>query len=200
MEQEKKEKIEAPIAPAVVTSTELQEEMPDSVTFEGMKAELVAAEKVEKEIKPMAGGIAFASWIHGVNIQVEYPNRLDWIYRRGFGTQLKGKRGRTNWFHFAIPTPVIVDSMRYKLDSVMLRFTTGSVASIVRHIHVYDGERRIATHNNVNLTGAHGFERFAVPNKPRIYWGVEISIGVEFLDVPQSREMWFISAGADFYK
>ncbi len=200
MEQEKKEKMEELIAPAVITPAVLPEEIPDSVTFEGMAAELVAAEEVEKEIEPMAAELAFASWIHGVNIQVEWPWLLEWIYRAGFGTRLKGKPGTTNWFHFAIPTPVIVDSKRYKVDSVMLRFTTGSVASIVRHIHVYDGERRIATHNNVNLTGSHGFERFTVPNKPRIYWGVGISIGVEFLNVPQSREMWFISAGADFYK
>lgn len=32
MEQEKKEKIEAPIAPAVVTSTVAAKEIPDSVT------------------------------------------------------------------------------------------------------------------------------------------------------------------------
>lgn len=197
MEQEKKEEV---MAAEVVTPTVPPEEVPDSVTFEGMAAGLVAAEEVEKEIEPMAAALAFASWIHGVNIQVEYPNRLEWIWRGGNGTHLKGKRGTTNWFHLAIPTPVIVDGSRYKLDAVMLRFTTGSVASIVRHITIRDGETGIAGHKNVNLTGSHGFERFTVPNRPKIYWGVGISIGVEFLDVPQSREMWFISAGADFYK
>ena len=201
MEQEKKEKMEEEfMAPEVVAPPVPLEEIPDSVTFEGMAAGLVAAEVVEEEIKPMGAGLAFASWIHGVNIQVEWPWRLQWIRRPGHGTHLTGKPGTTNWFHFAIPTPVIGDGNRYKLDSVMLRFTTGSVASIVRHIHVYDGEKMIAIHNNVNLTGSHGFERFTVPNKPKIYWGVGISIGVEFLNVSQSREMWFISAGGDFYK
>ncbi len=175
-------------------------EGPDTVSLQGMMAELASGEPAEKEMTMKAGGIAFASWTHGVDIQIEYPNNLDWIYRRGFGTQLKGKPDTTNWFHFAVPTPVIVDGARCKLEQAMLRFVTGSVAAIVRHIHVYDGEKRIATHDNVNLTGPHGFEPFSVPGRPLIYWGVGISIGVQFLGGSHARDMWFISAGGDFYK
>ncbi len=175
--------------------------MQDGVSFFGMMADLEVSEtNIKRDLKALAPTLAYASWTHGVDLQVEYPDRLEWLYRRGFGTQLSGKPGTTNWLHFPISTPVIVDGVRYNLDSVMLRFTTGSVASIVRHVHVYDGSKRIATYNNVNKTGAHWFERFNIPGKPDIFWGVEISLGVEFLPVNQSRQMWFISAGGDFVK
>ncbi len=174
--------------------TQAEALMTDDVILTGMMSEL---QSTEVEMAP-ASGLAYASWVHGSDIHIERPDRLNWMYRQGFGTQLNGKAETTNWFHFAIPTPVIVEGVRYKLDSVLLRFTTQSVESIVRHIHVYDGNIKIASHDNVNLTGSHGLRRFGVPNDPQIFWGVGISIGVQFLR--NNRNMWFIAAGADFLK
>ena len=107
-------------------------------------------------------------------------------------------RGSQNWFHFAVPTPVIVSGRRLKVGSVMLRFRTGSNDAFVRDVHVYDGERKIAQHNDINLHGDNLFKRFDVPGNPPVQWGLGISIGVGFGVEPSSHRMEFISAGCDF--
>ena len=38
----------------------------------------------------------------------------DGIRRAGFYTYLYGKANTDNWFHFAVPTPVIVDGKRLR--------------------------------------------------------------------------------------
>jgi hypothetical protein len=131
-------------------------------------------------------------------MHIEYPNRIASEWRAGFYVQIEGRPGTGNWFHFAIPTPVIVNDNRLKVGSVMLRFRTGSVDAFVEHVHIYDGEEKIAQHNNVNLSGEHMFDRFDVPEHPPVKWGLGISIGVAFGVEPMSHQMQFISAGCDF--
>ncbi len=145
-----------------------------------------------------APGLAHASWTHGHSMQIEYPDRIASQWRAGFYIRVEGKPGSKNWFHFAIPTPVIVNDNRLKVGSVMLRFKTGSADAFVSHVHVYDGEKKIAQHNNVNLHGENMFKRFNVPGSPPVQWGLGISIGVSFGVEPMSHQMEFISAGCDF--
>lgn len=142
--------------------------------------------------------ISYASWIHGHSMQVEYPDRIASEWRAGFGITVEGKPGTTNWFHFAIPTPVIIDDVRLRADKVMLRFKTGSVDAFVRHVHVYDGEKLIAAHNDVNLSKENLFVGFVVPDRPLVLWGLGISIGVGFGVEMMDHHMDFIAAGCDF--
>ena len=143
-------------------------------------------------------GIASAPWIHGTSIQVEYPDRLERITRAGFYTYLYGKPNTTNWFHFALPTPVIQDRKRLKIVCAILRFRTFSNKAMVNHVHIYDGYSKIASHNNINLSGNNWFKKFGVAHKPSVRWGLGISIGVSFNAGPLSqRRMDFVSAGAD---
>jgi len=142
--------------------------------------------------------LSYASWIHGHSMQVEYPDRIASEWRAGFGITVEGKPGTTNWFHFAIPTPVIIDDVRLRADKVMLRFRTGSVDAVVRNVHVYDGERLIAEHNNLTLSKENPFAEFVVPDRPLIFWGLGISIGVGFGVEMMDHHMDFIAAGCDF--
>jgi len=142
--------------------------------------------------------IAHAMWIHGHSMQIEYPDRLASQWRAGFSITVEGKPGSTNWFHFAIPTPVIVDDVRLRADSVMLRFKTGSVDAWVRDVHVYDGEKLIAAHDKVNLSKDHLFERFLIPDRPEALWGIGISIGVACGVEMMDHHLEFIAAGCDF--
>ena len=145
--------------------------------------------------------IAHASWIHGTNINIEYPERLEGIRRAGFYTYLYGKSNTTNWFHFAIPSPVIVDRRRLRIARAMIRCRTHSNKAIIKHVHIYDGYSIIASHNDVNLTGDQWFAKFGVAHKPYIYWGLNISVGVEFKSgSANQRRMDFVSAGIDFIK
>jgi len=143
--------------------------------------------------------LAHASWVHGHSMQIEYPDLLNVMWRAGFYMRIEGKPGTNNWFHFSIPTPVIVNDNRLRVGSVMLRFKTMSDDAIVQDIHIYDGEKKIAAHNNINLSGDHLFERFDVPGHPDIKWGLGISIGVKFgTDSAKSPRMEFIAGGCDF--
>ncbi len=143
--------------------------------------------------------IAEASWTHGTSVQVELPDSLESVRRMGFFTRIVGKPGTTNWLHFAIPTPVIVDDRRLTYGPCMLRFVTGGAAAVVRDVHLYDGEVRVAAHDGVNLSGSQAFTRFGVAHAPKVLWGVGISIGVTFgQGTAAQRTMDFISAGCDF--
>ncbi len=142
--------------------------------------------------------IAHAMWIHGHSMQIEYPDRLASQWRAGFSITVEGKPSSTNWFHFAIPTPVIVNDVRLRADSVMLRFKTSSVDAWVRDVHVYDGEKLIAAHDKVNLSKDHLFERFLIPDRPEVQWGIGISIGVACGVEMMDHHMEFIAAGCDF--
>jgi hypothetical protein len=143
--------------------------------------------------------IAEASWVHGTSIQIELPENVEFVRRFGFFTRIIGRPNTTNWFHFAIPTPVIVNNVRKTFGPCMLRFSTGGTAALVRDVHLYDGEVRVVAHNGVNLSGSQPFTRFGIAHAPKVLWGVGISIGVTFGGgTAASRTMDFISAGCDF--
>lgn len=147
--------------------------------------------------------LAQASWIHGHSMQVEYPDRLTLVDRKGYYMRVRGKPFTKNWFHFAIPTPVIVNGRRLCVGSVMVRFRVGPGAS-VHAAHIYDGEKKIASHNGLNLApqGHWSTPRFDVPTKPDIKWGLGLSLGVAFGDdanLPSNKLLVEISAaGCDF--
>jgi peptidoglycan hydrolase-like protein with peptidoglycan-binding domain len=152
-------------------------------------------------IRSLYGGfsIAHAPWTHGTSLQVEVDGNVDSIRRYGFFTRVIGKANTTNWYHFAIPTPVIVSGKRLAFARAMLRFVTGGANAVVRDVHIYDGSARIVAHQSVNLSGSQGFAVFGVPHKPSVFWGAGISIGVRTgTGTPAQRRMDFISAGIDF--
>jgi peptidoglycan hydrolase-like protein with peptidoglycan-binding domain len=152
-------------------------------------------------ISSIYGGypIAEASWLHGTAVTVEVPASMESVRRFGFFTRLIGKANTTNWFHFALPTPVIVNGDRKVVGPCMLRFQTGGTNAVVRDVHIYDGEVRVAAHNGVNLSGNQPFRRFGVAHAPEVLWGVGISIGVKYGGgTAAQRTIDLISAGCDF--
>ncbi|MDQ1920296.1 hypothetical protein [Massilia pseudoviolaceinigra] len=81
-----------------------------------------------------------AMWVPGYVAQVEFPgntrlrlvNGVAWTdvtgLRRGNGTIFRGVAGQNNWFHFAIPTPVIVADKRARLDRVFVFYNAAAGA------------------------------------------------------------------------
>lgn len=152
-------------------------------------------------INAIYGGysIDHAMWTHGTSMEVEFPDRLESQRRLGFFMRVVGEANSENWFHFAVPTPVIVSNDRKTIGPVILRFVTGGTSAVVRDVHVYDGEVRVATHNGINLSGSQPFARYGVPHCPPVLWGLGISVGVRFgTGTATQRRMDFISAGCDF--
>lgn len=149
----------------------------------------------------MAGILKKAMWIHGHSLKIEFPDRVASDWRAGFFIRVIGKPNTTNWFHFHIPTPVIVKDKRLMVDSAMLRFRSGSAGAAVTNVHVFDGENRIGAHDGLAISpqGEFAFKRFDVPGKPQVLWGAGISVGVRFGGGSDAaRTLEFSSAGIDF--
>lgn len=145
-------------------------------------------------------------WTHGTSVQIEYLQNIRSIFRRGWGTVIEGNPSFPNvgnWFHFAIPTPVIVSDKRLRIRDAMLVFKTGGGGVFVKHVHVWDGNNFIAGNDNLNLSGNHPFESFPVPNTPEVRFGIGISVGVVFSqgdpDRPNPITIEFNSAGVNFF-
>ncbi len=162
----------------------------------GVTAGALAPGKVQAADPPIA--VSYASWIHGRTLQIEYPDRIAAQDRNGWAAWVEGNPGTTNWFHFSIPTPVIINDVRMQIDSVMLIFKTGSVDAVVRDVHVYDGPWRIAVFDQVNLTGNQPLVRLTLPGTPAVGQGLGISVGVGFGVEAMDHTMEFYSAGCDF--
>lgn len=143
--------------------------------------------------------ITQALWTHGHTVKVEYQDRLSSIWRAGFFARLVGRRGTTNWIHFAIPTDLIVRDKRQMLDSAMLRFRSPGSGARVTNVHVYDGERRIAAFDGLNLKHSDfGFDRFTIPGRPDVFLGLGISVGLAFDGAGDAENtIEFSSVGCD---
>jgi hypothetical protein len=147
----------------------------------------------------MGGIVKEAMWTHGHSIKIENSGTIKSIWRAGFFCRLVGQPGTTNWLHFAIPTPVIVDDLRLMGDSAMLRFRSGGRA-VVTNVHVFDGDTRIAAYDGLSLAPSDfGFHRFDIPGRPDVLFGYGVTIGVRFDGADDaSNTLEFAAAGVDF--
>ena len=84
--------------------------------------------------------IKMATWLNGNGAQ---PEQHPYAQRRMAGSGLFGGVDRSNnWFHFPITTPVIIEDRRLKLTRVFIHYRLRY--SILREVHVYDGQYRVA--------------------------------------------------------
>ena len=180
--------------------------------------------------------LRIAQWVHGTSVQVEFPELgdpgnpvgnpdatpftqftlLDGVRRRGEGTYFRAvhptKGYVDNWFHFAIPTPVILDGARPELTRVYVFYATSIYGKLtgaqIMNVHLYDGPNIIKEFNDLSLTGAHNgavdsSNEFQIFPPVLILYGLGVSVRVAFtfdqgFDGPGWPDVLFTSAGADF--
>lgn len=150
----------------------------------------------------------FELWTHAVNVQPEHMDAsLEMEIRRAsWGTQIKQKKGTTNWFHFAIPTPTIIDDCEVEIRRVMLRGNITNNARIICYDIVEAGYPKNhhlgGTPKEVNIIGREingtDWGDFDVSNK--ICRGpIILSVQVEFMnDSHDDPPVRFLCAGAHF--
>ena len=155
-----------------------------------------------------------AMWVHGTAAQVENPNSLipNGLVRVGAGTQFNGQSGAATWFHFAIPTPVILNDVRLSLVKIFLLYNTNQKSSTITNVHVWDGGVRLRAFDNLMLRGDHRFgidkdNSWEITPHIPVTFGIEIAARVQFMDLidgpePGAKQFefgFFVStAGADF--
>jgi hypothetical protein len=176
-------------------------------------------------------GVRIAQWVHGTSVQIEFPERLDrgnpvgnpdatpfsqftllnGVRRRGEGAYFRADRSLKppvdNWFHFAIPTPAILDGARPELTRVYVLYKTFNLVQIT-NVHLYDGPNITKEFNNLLLSGAHNgavdsSNEFLIYPPFPIQFGLGVSVRVEFIidigfDAPGAPDVLCTSAGADF--
>ena len=134
-----------------------------------------------------------SAWTHGTSVQLQTKS---WTAdRQGFFTTVRPSSGgeTSGWVHFAIPTV----GLRLKAKSAMIRFSTGSQASI-RAIDVYDGEDRIYQSGPRNLQGTLVFHLEPIHSQPEVKWGTGISLLVHFNGTGPNAYIQLIGAGIEF--
>ncbi len=142
----------------------------------------------------------FTTWVHGASMQIEYPNRVTAVRHTGPFVRIEGAEGQNTWVHFPIPTPTVNNGNRMQANAALVSFRTRPKAT-VHEVIVYDGEKRIAEHMDINLQGDHLDARFEVPGSPEVNQGINITVGVLFgNDASSVRDMQIeiVGAGVEF--
>jgi len=142
----------------------------------------------------------FTSWVHGSAMQVEYLSRITAVRHTGPFVRIEGSGGQNIWVHFPIPTPTVSNGTRTKAEAALVSFRTRSHAT-VNEVIVYDGEKRIAEHMDINLKGDHLDGRFEIPNTPEVDKGLNITVGMTFdQNAPnmQAMQVEIVGAGVEF--
>ncbi len=158
--------------------------------------------------------IKAAMWVHGTAVAVEFPEKLvsNGIVRAGDGAHFYGHSGSVNWFHAAIPSPVILDGVRPALSQVCVLYRLGPGASgVLTKLHLYDGPYLVWQHD-CKWTGDHRETldtQNTLPlltNRPVIKYGLNVAMQVKYADLfdeddsPTKRtfDFYVAAVGADF--
>ncbi len=142
----------------------------------------------------------FVSWVHGSSMQIEYPYRITSVRHTGPFVRIEGAAGQNTWVHLPVPTPTVLDGNKMRVGTALLSFRARANAK-VNEVIVYDGERRIAEHMDLDLRNDNLDARFEVPGNPEAGQGINITLGVSFADsAPDVRSMQIeiIGAGIEF--
>jgi len=144
-----------------------------------------------------------AFWVHGTSVQMEREGYFISKRRAGYGAvfQSHGKE----WFHFAIPTPVLLDSVRSSLNKVFVLYKT-SGTSIITNVHIYDGAKKIHSFDGLrDFNGDHSQiigekNKWVLPHSIEVKFGIGISVQVDFGPPTKNGvpSIEFVTAGADF--
>lgn len=144
-------------------------------------------------------------WIHGTSVQAEREGYF--VSKRYRGDSARFYMHGEEWFHFAIPTPVVLSGQRMALRKIYVLYSTIRTAKIMM-IRVFGHSGNMIEINSpspLGYSGDHYVELDAqnsweIPSKPLMKFGLGLSILVNFgppspVGVPEIR---FYGAGADF--
>ena len=123
---------------------------------------------------------------------------------QGWGKTYRGKASKAVWFHAAIPTPVMHESVLVRLQDIFVFFTT-EAGCFMSDIRVWDGPDSIQEIGNLRVEGdrsrnpvrgQNAFSpRMANGNLHTMNFGLEFSIQITFT---REANVVFASAGAAF--
>jgi len=135
-------------------------------------------------------------WLHGTGVQVEYPDRVQYIRRAGYYTEVRQNPGTWNWFGFPIATPTVHSGNKMKHSEAYLHVDVHQNAKVDK-VHIWDGDRCVKKFDSLGLAHQHVEKTFTIP-KQRVRHGLLISVYVDFLEGEELGQVNFVGAGASF--
>ena len=117
----------------------------------------------------------FQFWTHGVSVVPEYTKEYTghdnglYMRRAGWGTQIKQKKGSSNWFHFAIPSATKLDDDNVSHYHAWLRVRVNNDAAMDRvHVREAPGPQSnsslIYDSGAINITGQDNTFSYNLPD------------------------------------
>ncbi|WP_461206949.1 DUF6623 family protein [Clostridium sp. DL1XJH146] len=141
----------------------------------------------------------YAFSVHGNSMLIRYSNRLKDIDRTGPFIRVEGKKGSKNTFLFTVPTPLIVNDRRTKLETAVLRFRCGSKDAYINAVTIYDGEKEITSQTGLKASPEEFKTRkFDIPGNVQVKLGITIALDVTFGNKSSSHVMDFSTAGCEY--
>lgn len=142
-------------------------------------------------------------WVHGVDVQIEYPENIVGLTgeepvsprRSGWGTLVHQKANTSNWFHFAIPTPTLIGDKEVQLSFIGLRAEINDTARIDT-IHIRHDNHVLVT-EDVNITNCSVDETFQCP-RTIMRHGLALCVHISFLPGDARGMVIFKGAGGFF--
>lgn len=143
--------------------------------------------------------------VHGNIVNPEYPEHIDEMSRKGWGTTFWGKENTTNWFHIPLSVPNFLEGGRPMLAKIFL-FFHNTTRSPINAVHIYDGPRLIKAYDDLRLAGDHAraldrSNSFTIDPPYEVQYGLGLSVSVQFPASPEPkppRWILFTTAGAEF--
>ncbi len=142
-----------------------------------------------------------AFWVHGTSVQMEREGYF--ISKQRAATAAIFRTHGKEWFHFAIPTPVILNGKDTTLKKIFLFYKTQGTAKIT-DVLIVDAVKAIKSFSNLSLSDDHSTQidkdNSWDISPVHVKFGLGISVHVDFgpptkLGVPEIR---FTAAGAYF--
>lgn len=165
--------------------------------------------------------LKYASWVHGNALVEELPQGIlkrHWAW----GTELQfifgpGESPVGTWCHLPIPTPVILNDSRLKVQTLFLLFKTGQHAAI-DNLHVFDGPNKVhgwdivpGSNMSARRSGDHSRSidaqnTFTLPTPHELAFGLSIAftfrpvaVNTSLPQVDPEGTLLITTAGADFF-
>jgi len=132
-------------------------------------------------------------WTHGVSVAVETMDDVTEIVRAGGGTTVFQKAGTRNWYHFAVPTPTLVDDEEKISLKIMAFHGATTNNAVVEVMHAWMGGTKLGE-KTVGRTGPGIYDSWPIDSP--VYGPLAICLSVYFPQADSS--VTFEGAGAGF--
>ena len=117
-------------------------------------------------------------WTHGNALVIESKAVLAEQKNLGWGADMTLHASAASWFHIPIPSPPQDSVTTVRLSRVFLLYDIDE--AYLTNVHIYDGKKKIAEFNNLQLGLYHGNavdaqNTFTLPSPHTVHTGVGLS-------------------------